>query len=164
MEYKALSQATYKFTTEVTINCNPLEDFFTPKFGCIKYTNEKTNAICYGIPLQRDTSTSYTSSNIDFSYSTSPFTFKPDFAICSVDGIEYIGTKYAYFYFAYTYSQPIHIKGKFTVIKYNSTSKTIETNLYDIDKSVGSENNSYFYFMVPKLSNDLILGIIFEPA
>lgn len=181
MEYKALTQTTYKFTsnitTETTITAdelNPLTSGWTPKWGYIPVIANETKHFTLIIPYSSETNTgstvitSFNSTSTSTSYSRNSVSLNKSIEI---DGVTYYGTGYNVFAISPSYSSyPVQYtipKLKLKVIKYDSKLQTIVTNEYIIEsKSTSTTSTGKYYVFCtlkfPYNDGDLILSVLAE--
>lgn len=177
--YRALSQNTYKFVQEATININQDIDNAGRNFAipCIKLLDSSNVPIAIGVlsPVGKSRNDSSTASSLYISSESSEPTTEY-FIACSVpgyvdvDGVRYVGVKNSSFN-TYFYILPagayIIPACTITIVKYDSTSGLIETevvNKAQINYTQQSSRYAYANLRVQKNSNDLILGINIEFA
>lgn len=176
MEYKAISQASYKFTStrETTIQgADVLNSGF--RFGTIKTTNNMVFQLLpsYGIK-------SYTTKGMNFTWRILN-NDADTYAYCNgylypvtVDGKTYYGTKCCRFCLGNPSSLeaygPVNITlkvGTLKVLRYDNSIQTIVVDEYITDdkssgSSSGSGSYSYLYLEVYKQTDDVILAVWWE--
>ena len=178
MEYKALSQATYKFisTRETTIQgADVLNSGF--RFGTIKTTD---NMVLQLLPSYGNNS--YTIQEMNFKWRSTSSGAETD-AYCNghlypvtVDGKTYYGTKSARFCLGNPSSFGMYGPGIITlkvgtlkVLRYDNSIQSIVLDEYSTDNkttdsSSGSGYYSYCYLEVYKQTDDVILAVWWEEA
>ena len=179
MEYKAISQASYKFTStrETTIQgADVLNSGF--RFGTIKTTD---NMVLQLLPSYG--TNSYTTQGINFKWrSISSSSSAESSAYCNgylypvtVDGKIYYGTKSARFclgnpssFGAYGPATLTLKDGMLKVLRYDNLIQTIVLDEYSTDNrntdspSSGSNHYSYCYLDIYKQTDDVILAVWWE--
>lgn len=178
MEYKAISQASYKFTStrETTIQgADVLNSGF--RFGTIKTTN---NMVLQIAPSSYNTqftykkielyTNSYSSNASESGYSSCKL------YPCTIDGNTYYGTKRSSFSLGsfsslgIIYSNKITLKnGTLKVLRYDSSIENIVLDEYSTNgissSSMSSSNstiNSYIQLNIYKQTDDIILAVWWE--
>lgn len=178
--YRALSQNTYKFVQEATININQDIDNAGRNFAipCVKLLDRSNVPIAIGVlsPVDRSNA-SYNSTTLLYMEASSTEPTANSYVAYSmqgyadVDGVRYVGVKNASFETCF-YNLPtgayIIPACTITIVKYNSTSGLIETEVVNKAQINHTQSSSSYYthvsLAVQKHSNDLILGINIEFA
>ena len=161
MEYKALTQNTSIFTKTITINTTTvLSDPLRYMFGTFRGVDSSGNKLkpCVFAPYSYQNYYSGSKPTIQGTSSSGSYYYDPTLYSCEIDGITYWGTKRASFYFPFG----ILLKGIIKIIMYSSTEGTIVPNEYKVDLKYDSSGAYSLFLMIPKLSEDIILSIVFE--
>lgn len=177
MEYKALSQTTYKFTSirEATIQgADVLNSDF--RFGTIKTTSGMIIQLSPSIYYQNYENNTF-SLNISYtrnSASNNAYA-RGKLYSCVVDGNTYYGTKQASFNLGNVSEIGSEISlanGTLKVLRYDNITTNIvldeySTNgisiVFDNSGNVSYDRDySYYYLKIPKTTNDIILAVWWE--
>lgn len=178
MEYKAISQASYKFTStrETTIQgADVLNSGF--RFGTIKTTD---NMVLQIAPSNYNTQ--FTDKKIElYTYSVSSYPSEGGYSCCklypcTIDGNTYYGTKRSSFSLGsfsslgIIYSNKITLKnGTLKVLRYDSSIENIVLDEYSTNgissttmSASNSSSSSYIQLNIYKQTNDIILAVWWE--
>lgn len=154
LEYVNVSTKTYTFDTSVTITNAEIDVPTNANLPRIK---------CPGgyiplVPLNANTS----ASNFQLSYSSSSQQPSYTDAVGSalIDGVRYYGLKHSDYGFYNVWSTNL-LPFTMYVTKFVSSSRIITVQTYNVTAS-DLKSSNYYYFKIPKETNDLILAISVE--